>query len=165
MDESTSDDKQATGHANLDPITGAPGAHPVGVGVGATAGGIAAGAAAGTLAAGPIGTAVGAAIGALVGGLGGKAVAEHLDPTVDADYWQAHHAEQAYAVDGTSYAHYEPAYRLGGQPRERYANMSFDDAEPHLAADYERMRGESTLEWGDAKHAARAAWDRVSGVF
>jgi hypothetical protein len=38
--------------SNRDPITGAPGAHPVGVGVGAAAGGIAAGAAAGTLAAG-----------------------------------------------------------------------------------------------------------------
>lgn len=69
-----------------DPITGAPGAHPVGVGLGAAAGGIAggfaAGAATGTVAAGPVGTVVGAAVGALAGGLGGKAVAEHLDPTV-----------------------------------------------------------------------------------
>ena len=67
---------------NLDPITGAPGAHPVGVGLGAAAGGIAAGAAAGTVAAGPVGTVVGAAVGAIAGGLGGKAVAEHFDPTV-----------------------------------------------------------------------------------
>ena len=68
---------------NLDPITGAPGAHPVGVGLGAAAGGIAAGAAAGTVAAGPVGTAVGAAVGAIAGGLGGKAVAEHFDPTIE----------------------------------------------------------------------------------
>jgi len=71
---------------NLDPITGAPGAHPVGVGLGAAAGGIAggiaAGAAVGTVAAGPVGTVVGAAVGAIAGGLGGKAVAEHFDPTV-----------------------------------------------------------------------------------
>ena len=40
---------------NRDPITGAPGAHPVGTGIGAAAGGVAAGAAAGTVAAGPIG--------------------------------------------------------------------------------------------------------------
>ena len=58
---------------NPDPITGAPGAHPVGVGLGA---------AAGTLAAGPVGTVVGAAVGAVAGGLGGKAVAEHFDPTM-----------------------------------------------------------------------------------
>ena len=67
--------------SNPDPITGAPGAHPVGVGLGAAAGGIAAGAAAGTLAAGPIGTVVGAAIGAVVGGLAGKGAAESMNPT------------------------------------------------------------------------------------
>src|SRR6476661_8335405 len=69
--------------SNPDPITGAPGAHPVGVGLGAAAGGIAAGAAAGTLAAGPIGTVVGAAIGAVVGGLAGKGAAESMNPTQD----------------------------------------------------------------------------------
>src|SRR6476661_157430 len=69
--------------SNPDPITGAPGAHPVGVGLGAAAGGIAAGAAAGTLAAGPIGTVVGAAIGAVVGGLAGKGAAESVNPTQD----------------------------------------------------------------------------------
>jgi ElaB/YqjD/DUF883 family membrane-anchored ribosome-binding protein len=68
---------------NPDPITGAPGAHPVGVGLGAAAGGIAAGAAAGTFAAGPIGTVVGAAIGAVVGGLAGKGAAESMNPTQD----------------------------------------------------------------------------------
>lgn len=68
---------------NPDPITGAPGAHPVGVGLGAAAGGLAAGAAAGTLAAGPIGTVVGAAVGALVGGLAGKGAAEAMNPTQD----------------------------------------------------------------------------------
>src|ERR1700674_930402 len=70
---------------NRDPITGAPGAHPLGVGLGAAAGGIAGGIAAGAAggtAAGPVGTVVGAAVGAIAGGLGGKAVAEHLDPTV-----------------------------------------------------------------------------------
>jgi uncharacterized protein (TIGR02271 family) len=68
------------GSANLDPITGAPGAHPVGTGVGAAAGGIAAGAAAGSVA-GPVGTVVGAAVGAVAGGLAGKGVAENIDPT------------------------------------------------------------------------------------
>jgi hypothetical protein len=40
--------------ANRDPITGAPGSHPVGTGLGAAAGGMAAGAAAGSVA-GPAG--------------------------------------------------------------------------------------------------------------
>jgi len=43
---------------NLDPITGTPGAHPVGVGLD------------------PVGTVVGAAVGAVAGDLGGEAVAE-----------------------------------------------------------------------------------------
>ena len=69
------------GSENRDPITGTPGAHPVGTGVGAAAGGIAAGAAAGSVA-GPVGTVVGAAVGAVAGGLAGKGVAEKVDPTV-----------------------------------------------------------------------------------
>src|SRR5476651_2068900 len=84
------DEKQAQQDANRDPLSGRAGAHPVGTGVGAAAGGIAAaiatGAAMGTFA-GPAGTAVGAAAGAaagaVAGGLAGKAVAEHLDPTVE----------------------------------------------------------------------------------
>jgi hypothetical protein len=44
-------------NANRDPLTGAPGSHPVGTGLGAIAGGAAAGAATGTVA-GPIGTVV-----------------------------------------------------------------------------------------------------------
>ena len=75
------DDNTKQPSLNRDPISGAPGAHPVGVGIGAAAGGLAAGAAAGTVAAGPVGTVVGAAVGAVIGGLGGKAVAEHFDPT------------------------------------------------------------------------------------
>jgi len=59
--------------AHRDPITGAPGSHPVGTGVGAAAGGVAAGAAVGAVA-GPVGAVVGAAIGAVVGGLAGKAI-------------------------------------------------------------------------------------------
>jgi hypothetical protein len=42
-----------TPDANRDPITGAPGSHPIGTGVGALAGGVAAGAAIGTMA-GPV---------------------------------------------------------------------------------------------------------------
>ena len=69
------------GHPNRDPITKAPGAHPVEVGIGSALGGAAAGLAAGTLA-GPIGTVVGAVVGGVAGGYGGKAVGEAIDPTI-----------------------------------------------------------------------------------
>ncbi len=62
-----------------DPITGEPGAHPVGVGVGALSAG-AAGAAIGMIG-GPIGMLVGATIGAIAGGLAGHEVASApVDP-------------------------------------------------------------------------------------
>lgn len=73
--------------ANEDPITGEPGAHPVGAGLGAAAGGAAAGAAAGIVA-GPVGTVAGAVIGGVAGGLAGKAIAEGIDPTTEEQYWR-----------------------------------------------------------------------------
>lgn len=65
--------------ANRDPLTGTPGAHPVGTGLGA-AGGAGAGAAIGAMA-GPIGAGIGAAIGGIVGGLAGKGGGEAVNPT------------------------------------------------------------------------------------
>jgi hypothetical protein len=148
---------------NRDPITGAPGAYPVGAGIGAAAGGIAAGAVAGTVAAGPVGTVVGAAVGAVVGGLGGKAVAEHFDPTVEEQHWRGTYEREPYYQRGMTFDDYAPAYRVGGEARGRYGDASFDEVEDPLAGDYERSRGNSRLEWGDAKDATRAAWTRVGG--
>jgi phage tail tape-measure protein len=65
---------------NPDPLTGAPGAHPVGTGLGAVSG-AAAGASLGA-AAGPVGAAVGTVVGALAGALAGKGAAEAVHPTV-----------------------------------------------------------------------------------
>jgi len=147
--------------ANRDPITGAPGSHPVGTGLGAAMGGIAAGAAAGTLAAGPIGTVVGAAAGAIAGGLAGKAVAEKIDPTAEDAYWRSNYERESYFQKGMSYDDYNPAYKLGWESRGRYAGKRFDEVESDLGRDYESRRGGSKLSWNHGKHAARAAWNRV----
>ena len=148
--------------ANRDPITGAPGSHPVGTGVGALAGGVAAGAAAGTLAAGPVGTAIGAAVGAVVGGLAGHGVAELIDPTAEDAYWRANYEKQDYVPAGASYDDYGPASRYGVDSYARYSDSSFDDVESDLGRDWTRNRGSSSLEWDRAKHATRASWQRVS---
>src|SRR3954464_597504 len=84
---------------NEDPITGAPGAHPVGVGVGTAAGGAAAGMAAG-MAAGPGGAVVGAVAGGVVGGLVGKGVAEAIDPTAEDAYWSNNFRNRPYYQSG-----------------------------------------------------------------
>ena len=102
-----SESNAANRDENRDPLSGERGAHPVGTGVGAAAGGLAAGAATGAAVgtvAGPIGTAVGtavgAAIGAVTGGLAGKAVAEHIDPTVEHDYWRSNYSKRSYVGHG-----------------------------------------------------------------
>jgi hypothetical protein len=144
--------------ANRDPITGAPGAHPVGTGVGAAAGGIAAGAAAGTVV-GPVGTVIGAAVGAVLGGLAGKGAAEMIDPTVEDAYWRENHVKQPYYSKDYSYDAYAPAYRTGYEGRVKYDGRAFDDIETDLEADYKRHNGK--LDWIDVKDATRNAWDRV----
>src|SRR3954469_15133022 len=112
--------------ANRDPISGAPGAHPVGVGVGAAAGGAATGAAVGTVA-GPVGTAVGAAVGAVVGGLAGKGIAERIDPTVEDAYWADNYSEEPYYEEGYTYDDYQPGYQTGWEARGRHEGRNFDD--------------------------------------
>lgn len=146
--------------SNPDPITGAPGSHPVGTGVGAVAGGIAAGAAAGTVA-GPVGTAIGAAVGAIAGGLAGHGVAELVDPTAEEAYWRENYSSRPY-VAGESYDDFGPAYRYGVSSYTKYPDRRFDDVESDLRRDWDTARGTSTLEWDRAKLAARDSWQRVS---
>jgi hypothetical protein len=145
--------------ANRDPITGEPGAHPVGTGLGA-AGGAAAGAALGAVA-GPVGAAVGLVGGAIAGGLTGKALAETVDPTVEDAYWRENYFKQPYIETGAAYEDYEPAFRTGYQGRMRYADTPFEDAEIELQRDYEENRGDSPLTWEQARRATRDAWHRV----
>ncbi len=150
-----------TADENRDPISGAPGAHPVGVGVGAAAAG-ATGAAIG-MAAGPIGAAIGGAIGAVAGGLIGKGVAEAVDPTAEEAYWREEHRSEAYAGGDLTYEDYAPAYRTGyvGYGAYGLSGRDFDSAQADLEKDYNTHRGDSRLEWEKAKDATRAAWDRV----
>jgi uncharacterized protein YcfJ len=145
---------------NRDPITGAPGAHPVGTGIGAAAGGAATGAAIGTVA-GPVGTAVGMAAGAIVGGLIGKGVAEAIDPTAEDAYWRTSYITRSYADKSATYETYQPAYRTGYEGYARYQGKSYDEVDPDLQLAYEKSRGTSGLEWHKAKHAARDAWHRL----
>ncbi len=147
--------------ANRDPITGEPGAHPVGTGVGAAAGG-ATGAAIGAVG-GPAGAAVGLVAGAVVGGLAGKAGGESVNPTVEDAYWRETHPLQPYGKE-RAYDYYAVAYRTGYEGYAKYGccGKTFDECEAELQADYRRNKGDSDLAWDEAKPATRAAWQRLS---
>ena len=129
--------KNQTPDSNPDPITGAPGSHPVGTGLGAAAGG------------------------AVVGGLAGKGVAEGLNPTLEDAYWRDNYTKEPYYVEGRTYDDYAPAYRTGYEARTRYAGRSWSDVESDVERDYYANRGNGRLEWQDARDATRAAWHRV----
>jgi uncharacterized protein YcfJ len=166
---------------NPDPITGEPGAHPVGTGIGAAAAG-ATGAAIGSVA-GPFGTAIGAIVGAVAGGYAGKGIAEVIDPSAEDTYWRENHRNQPFAED-EPYDDYAPAYRQGymgfreGQTfadREADLRMEYEggpqknDAETTRAGDDATtvsampVTGETPnpLRWEKARDAARVAYERV----
>lgn len=147
--------------ANRDPISGTPGAHPVGTGIGGASGAVA-GAVAGTAAGGPVGTIVGAVVGAVAGGLVGKGVGEAVNPTEEDAYWRGQYEHEAYYQGGRPYDDYAPAYRVGYESRHDYAEHSFEQAEDDLKRRYETTRGTSPLAWGDARAATHAAWDRAA---
>ena len=127
--------------ANRDPITGAPGSHPVGTAAGATSGGVA-GAVVGTAVGGPVGGAVGAAVGAVAGGLAGHAAGETINPSVEDIYWRQAHIREPYYRKDFTYDDYGPAYRTGYEGAGRYHGQSrrFDDVETELRGDYERLK-------------------------
>ena len=146
MNDKFNSDKDS---ANRDPITGEPGAHPVGTGVGAAVGGAATGAAVGTVA------------GAVVGGLAGKAAAEKIDPTVESAYWRDNYTSRPYVKAGESFNDYGPAYEYGVSSSASYDGRDFDDVEADLSRDWGNKRGASSLTWERARQATRDAWDRV----
>lgn len=150
------------GSPNRDPITGEPGAHPVGVGVGAAGAG-AAGAAIGSVA-GPVGTVVGAVVGAVAGGLAGKGVAEAVDPTAEDAYWRENYKTRPYAAHVSSYDELAPAYRYGWESRTKHAGRSFDEVETDLSRDWASDSSRSHITWEKARPATRDAWDRLDSV-
>ncbi|MFC3127921.1 hypothetical protein [Coralloluteibacterium stylophorae] len=151
---------------NRDPITKAPGAHPVGVGVGTAVGGAAAGAAAGAFF-GPIGSLIGVVAGGIAGAAAGKGVAERIDPTGEIDYWREAHAERPYVAENREAGYdydrdYAAAYGFGLQAREANQDRHWDEGlEGDLGRDWDKHRGDSRLDWELARPAARDAWDRA----
>lgn len=152
--------RAATHDANRDPLSGEPGAHPVGTGVGAAGGGLA-GVAIGGAIGGPVGAAIGGAIGAAAGGLAGKGIAEGVNPTEEDAYWRENYRTRDYADSNLAYDQYQPAYRYGWESRGRYADRKWDQAQNDLERGWDKARGESKLTWQQAKNATRDAWDRV----
>jgi len=150
------------GPSNPDPLTDAPGSHPIETGIGATLIGAAGGIAAGALG-GPVGAVIGGIIGgAVAGGYAGKGIGELIDPTTQDDQireFLLHRKENPFDRKPEDY---REAYRYGTLASDRHADRSFDEIDSQLGSDWPSSRGESRLDWDEARDAARHAYGRTS---
>ncbi len=163
MTKTTTLDPIVESKTNKDPLTGAPGSHPVGTGLG-SAGGAAAGAAVGAAVGGPVGAVVGGVAGALAGGVVGHSAAEVLDPTVEVAYWRNIYSTRPYYRKDWKFEDLEPAYRYGWErAASSKADQRFEDVEQELERTWPTVRGTSPYEWKDVRDATRDSWTRVRG--
>jgi hypothetical protein len=149
------------GPRNADPLTDAPGAHPIETGIGAALGGAGAGLAIGA-AGGPVGAVIGGIVGgAVAGGLAGKGVGELIDPTTEDHWLREYFGSRRDARKGETHEDYRTAYRYGLAVCERYPGRRFEDAEADLRAGWDEARGASALTWDQAREAVKHAFDRT----
>lgn len=153
-------EKQSEEDRNADPLSGEAGAHPAGTGLGAAFGGAVAGAAIGSLT-GPVGTVLGTVVGGVAGGLAGKAVAENIDPTVEADYWREAYRERPYYSERYTYDDYEPAYRAGWESYDPDVSVAWNEREQIARQRWEGEGGAPTMTWEEARQASEDAYNRV----
>jgi hypothetical protein len=127
---------------------------PVGTGLGAAAGGVAADALFGTV----------GREGMVAGAVAGNTIAESIDPAAEEAYWRENYSSRPYVTGEATFNEYRPAYSYGVDAHRRYEGQSFEQAEPELMRDWDRVKGMSSLTWENAKHAVRDSWQRVSDL-
>jgi hypothetical protein len=147
------------GSRNADPITDAPGAHPIEAGIGAAVAGAASGVAVGAVA-GPVAAAVGAAVGAVAGGYAGKGLGELIDPTTEDNWLRDRFESRPYVKAGETFETYVPAYRYGAEAEAKYGGAGIDLMDEQLQRDWEASK-DSDMPWTKAKAAVQDAYDRT----
>lgn len=157
-DDKKTADLPPYGPRNPDPITDAPGSHPIETGVGAALGGAATGAALG-VALGPPGVVLGTIAGAIAGGFAGKGVGELIDPTTEDNWirdWLAGRDRTDLSDDQAT-----KAYRFGLREEANHPTETFDVAEPVLRAKWESQRASDEPVWSDVNGSARAGYEKM----
>jgi hypothetical protein len=152
-------DMPPRGDRNADPITNAPGSHPIETGIGAAAAGAATGMAVGAFT-GPVGAAVGAAVGAVVGGYAGKGVGEMIDPTTEDNWLRDNFNSRPYVQKGETFETYHPAYHYGAEAESRYGDDDFDALEPDLQEEWDAKRA-TPMPWERARGAVKDSYERT----
>lgn len=151
------------GDRNPDPITNAPGSHPIETGIGAAVAGAASGMAVGAVT-GPVGAAVGAAVGAVAGGLAGKGIGEMIDPTTEDNWLRDNYHTRPYYREGDTFETHLPAYRYGAEAEARYGDSRYEDLERDLESGWSHVKDRGELEWDRARDAVRDSYDRCCEI-
>jgi hypothetical protein len=94
----------------------------------------------------------------------GKETGAAADWKNEEAYWREQHSKQSYADKQRSYDDYATAYRVAVEGVGKYRGKDYDEVEHSLATDYQHAQAGSPLPWDTVRPAARAAWDRLSGV-
>ena len=147
------------GSRNADPITDAPGAHPIETGIGAAVAGAVSGMAAGVVA-GPVAGAVGAAAGAIAGGYAGKGIGELIDPTVEDNWLCDNFKSRPYVEDGDTYEDFRKAYRYGALAESKYGDAGIDLTDKQWQSEWEASE-ESNMPWAKAEGAVKDSYERT----
>ena len=148
------------GSRNPDPITDAPGSHPIETGIGAAVAGAASGLAVGAVA-GPVAAAVGAAVGAVAGGYAGKGVGEMIDPTTEDNWLRDHFDSFTYPDEDETFETYERAYRYGGQVEARYGDAGWDAIVDDVEKEWAQSEGYPGMRWPRAREAVKDSYERT----
>jgi hypothetical protein len=156
-------DLPPTGRRNADPLTNAPGSHPVETGVGAATVGAVSGMAAGAVA-GPVGAAIGAAVGAVAGGYAGKGVGEMIDPTTEDSWLRDNFARRPYVKQGDTFEKYQPAYRYGAEAECRYGAGKFEAVEGDLESNWHSQTTDPVMRWKHVRDAVKDSYERAAQI-
>jgi len=133
-----------------------------------TVGGAALGATLGMVG-GPPGAVVGGLVGGIVGGLAGNDIAQKANPEEEDTYWREQHKDRPYFHETRTTHHdldydrdYRGAYEVGYKNRPLFdSDTHFEQVEPELQSQWEGSKGQSRLNWEQAKFAAKDAWLRA----
>jgi hypothetical protein len=84
-----------------------------------------------------------------------------MDFVAEESFWQTAYSREHYYSPRLEFEDYAPAYCVGCIGCLQYGG-SFEEAEKSLWANWERIKGDSRLTPEQARHAMRAAWDRLA---
>lgn len=92
-----------------------------------------------------------------------ETVARRRSARVEDLYWSQNYWKEPYFRADYDYEDYAPAYCVGYTGYAQYGG-SLEDAEKSLRANFIRIKGDSRLDWEQAREAVLAAWRRVEAA-